>query len=1035
MLLRKKSPIESLIPSTLLAVNETEDVAEITNQVPQNDSIARREKLKEITELGLKHMEDKKVRTTLLGHEIVLQDVVAKVAGAVEWVEAQVKDAIKDLPYASIVMAGVSLVLPLLKNPAAAEEANRDGFTYVTSQMRYYAAMESLLLPQDTKPDLKDDLTERLVDLYKLIIDFQAQSVIRFYRTRTKNFFRGTINYDGWDQKLQDIKDTDAALVRRFETAMSAGSLQALRDIGRKAEQSHKVLDDTFIKIRELVAISRDYLDFARKMERRMSDADNNACLRDLQTTNPCHDKERIEQDKGGLLKDSYGWVLDNADFQQLRDAGESRLLWIKGDPGKGKTMLLCGIIDELIKSTTHATNISFFFCQANDNRINNATAVLRGLLYLLVKQQPSLISHIRESYDDSGKQCFEGINAWVALSKILTGILNDGRLRDTYFVIDALDECTTGVNQLLDFIVRDLTAHSNIKWIVSSRNWPSIERALDTTLQKVKLSLELNEKSVSAAVNTYIQFKVDELAKRNGYDSNTWNRIRHYLSLNANGTFLWVALVCQKLANIPGWEAQEKLTAFPTGLDAFYRRMMDQICSFDDVDADLCKSILAITSVVYRPITVDELVSLVNIPSGASGNYRALAEIVGRCGSFLALRERIISFVHQSAKDFLVEKASKEVFPSGIQYIHHSIFSRSLGVMTGILRRDIYCLRAPGYPIDHVKQPDPDPLAAARYSCIYWIDHLNDYGPIRDKTSDLQDGGSVDKFLHQSYLYWLEALSLLKSISEGTLSMTKLDALLQTLEDHSKSVLSIAWSHDASRLASGSADNTVKIWDPATGKCVSTLNGHNSWVHSVAWSHDASRLASGSADDTVKIWDPATGECVSTLNGHSSLVLSVGWSHDASRLASGSADKTVKIWDPATGECVSTLNGHNSLVLSVAWSHDASRLASGSNDDTVKIWDPATGECVSTLNGHSGWVHSVAWSHDASRLASGSDDKTVKIWNPATGQKDVAVLRVATWAEGPQLKTVTEEQAGLPAGIFVLKPGGHCVIVQLALS
>lgn len=117
-------------------------------------------------------MEDKKVSTTLLGHEIVLQDVVAKVAGAVEWVEGHVKDAIKDLPYASIVMAGVSLVLPLLKNPAAAEEANRDGFTYVTSQMRYFAAMESLLLPQDTKPDLKDDLTERLVDLYKLIIDF-----------------------------------------------------------------------------------------------------------------------------------------------------------------------------------------------------------------------------------------------------------------------------------------------------------------------------------------------------------------------------------------------------------------------------------------------------------------------------------------------------------------------------------------------------------------------------------------------------------------------------------------------------------------------------------------------------------------------------------------------------------------------------------------------------------------------------------------------------------------------------------------------
>ena len=177
--------------------NEVEDVDEVTNQIPQHNAIARREKLKEITELGLKHMEDKKVSTTLLGHEIVLQDVVANVAGAVKWAKDCIKDAVKDLLYASIVVAGVSLVLPLLKNPTAVEAANQDGLTYVTSQMRYYVAMELLLLPEDIEPDLKADLTERLVDLCKLIIDFQVRSVIRFYRSRTKNFFRGATNYDG----------------------------------------------------------------------------------------------------------------------------------------------------------------------------------------------------------------------------------------------------------------------------------------------------------------------------------------------------------------------------------------------------------------------------------------------------------------------------------------------------------------------------------------------------------------------------------------------------------------------------------------------------------------------------------------------------------------------------------------------------------------------------------------------------------------------------------------------------------------------
>jgi N-terminal domain of NWD NACHT-NTPase len=109
--------------------NETDDDGDVTNQIPQHDAIARREKLREITELGLKHMEDKKVSTTLLGHEIVLQDVVANVARAVDYI----KDAVKDLPYASIVVAGVSLVLLLLKNPSAIEAVNKDGFIYVTS--------------------------------------------------------------------------------------------------------------------------------------------------------------------------------------------------------------------------------------------------------------------------------------------------------------------------------------------------------------------------------------------------------------------------------------------------------------------------------------------------------------------------------------------------------------------------------------------------------------------------------------------------------------------------------------------------------------------------------------------------------------------------------------------------------------------------------------------------------------------------------------------------------------------------------------
>lgn len=127
--------------------------------------------------------------------------------------------------------------------------------------------------------------------------------------------------------------------------------------------------------------------------------------------------------------------------------------------------------------------------------------------------------------------------------------------------VIDALDECVTNLSQLLDLTAQESSKYSQVKWIVSSRNWSQIEERLDTSTKKAKLSLELNAESVASAVDVYIKRKVDQLAETKNYEPSTKDTVRDYLRFNANGTFLWVALVCQALANpnVRNWHTLAK--------------------------------------------------------------------------------------------------------------------------------------------------------------------------------------------------------------------------------------------------------------------------------------------------------------------------------------------------------------------------------------------------------------------------------------------------------------------------------------------
>ncbi|HEU5161173.1 MAG TPA: P-loop NTPase fold protein [Streptosporangiaceae bacterium] len=205
--------------------------------------------------------------------------------------------------------------------------------------------------------------------------------------------------------------------------------------------------------------------------------------------------------------------------------------------------------------------------------------------------------------------------------------------------------------------------------------------------------------------------------------------------------------------------------------------------------------------------------------------------------------------------------------------------------------------------------------------------------------------------------------------------------------------------------LATGGADRTVRLWDPATGQPHGApLIGHAGPVRWGAWASldDTPILATGDDDGTVRLWNPTTGKALGRpLTSHTGPVLWGAWGGrlDDPILATGSTDRTVRLWDPATGQPHGApLIGHAGSVLWGAWGGrlDDPILATGDDDGTVRLWNPTTGKALGRpLTSHTGWVLWGAWASldDTPILATGDDDGTVRLWNPATGQPHGAPL------------------------------------------
>jgi hypothetical protein len=364
---------------------------DVDNVISNTDYPERRAQLHTIIDRGLQQMDGKSVKYQILGHEYVLRDQIAQAAEFVLLAKDLIDLAVTASPAASMAWAGVCIILPVLTNPSTADQANRDGFTYVTTRMRYYTELEPLLLQSTSAKISMGARKEHIINLYKHILEFQLRSVLRFYRGSFRNFGRDLIQPKKWEDMQNAIKGLENSVREDFKQIHDWESIKALESLNTKAEQSSASMNQLLSLAEKQVAILSDQLQVQQKIAQKMFSQDEEKCHQLFRLTDESHEsyetyKNRVEERLSGTCQ----WFLSHDHFQQWLEQ-DSGLLMVSADPGCGKSVLAKYLIDHRLP---RSATICFFFFQGSVSNNHQTRTLCATTPTLLLQAVPDSSCH-----------------------------------------------------------------------------------------------------------------------------------------------------------------------------------------------------------------------------------------------------------------------------------------------------------------------------------------------------------------------------------------------------------------------------------------------------------------------------------------------------------------------------------------------------------------------------------------------------------------------------------------------------------------
>lgn len=369
--------------------------------------------------------------------------------------------------------------------------------------------------------------------------------------------------------------------------------------------------------------------------------------------TDPSIDRKDLIRIKGERVPGTCEWVEENEIYQHWLCDDTKPLLWIWGGPGKGKTMLSI----YLSQVERRDTQTIYYFCAAGDDKRNTATAVLRGLLWRLTGLFPSAVATLQKDYDLNNLKLTDAIlSSPETLWSILMDLVTQVRPGKMFCILDGLDECDEDSQRWLVGKLSTLPSGGYgdvLKIVLISRRMAGLK---DTT--QIKLDSD-NRDKVSLDVQKFVHVNVQRLSEHLDFNSEVRTHLSYVendLVKRAQESFLWVGFAVTEL-----WKENtitgllDSLNDLPPGLFSVYERIMRKI---KPRLRSLCMRILGWVALAHCPLSLDEIAcGIICQPANVVLTIQSARDCITECGPMINVRGEMVRFVHNSVRDYLLQR------------------------------------------------------------------------------------------------------------------------------------------------------------------------------------------------------------------------------------------------------------------------------------------------------------------------------------------------------------------------------------------